>query len=444
MSLLFLLLGFLSTMQIFKYQVFGIWIYLFDFAYYAIIVILISKALQNRTKKLFRVTQTGAICLIAFLVYNLFSVNLFSPIIDNAKDPFIWATIRFLIKKIIFFLFFVLIFLSDEEIKNEFVRFFVIGFVFSIIFHALYSNITSFYWYFLGIDIHTRWMKLLGITGESLGHSLRNFIYYPILRVTGFHWDPAYFGLWGVIALFYIFVYSFKTSTKIIISALIFIPLILTFSRSAFFALMIVTLIIFIIRILTKQSLAHYFNLKNFIALNLLLCIIVIPLMFFLSNSNKISFKKVFQQRTELDVHTQKHIQYPVMVAKALVKDPYHFVLGYGSRNSGRSVYDDIIALKFVDKNEAFDIESDLARTPANTGFIGLITYTIFISVILIELMRAYFKTKRSMFLFVFLTIATTFFGGFFYSYNDSIWVWIFYLIAVLILQRDNNEPGIV
>jgi len=54
-----------------------------------------------------------------------------------------------------------------------------------------------------------------------------------------------------------------------------------------------------------------------------------------------------------------------------------------------------------------------------------------------------YLKTNDILMLFVFLTICTTFFAGFFYAYNDSIWVWMFYAIAVIMLQRSEDKKAL-
>ena len=165
--------------------------------------------------------------------------------------------------------------------------------------------------------------------------------------------------------------------------------------------------------------------------------------MVIMSVSDKFSTKDIVESRLQIeeDIHTQKHVLYPLMAAKAIIKDPYHFVFGYGNRNSGRVVEEDILAIQNnFNSNEVYDIESDISRIPINTGILGFSAYLLFISVILFQLMQAYFKTKNELHLFIFIAICTTFFAGFFYAYNDSIWVWMFYIIALILLQ--NSEDG--
>ena len=269
-----------------------------------------------------------------------------------------------------------------------------------------------------------------------------NFIYYPILRTTGFHWDPAYFGRWGIIGLFYVLLKPLKFSLKSLLLFVIFIPWILTFSRSAVFGLIAVIAILTLIMIRRKKPIKLIINSINITSLLLLSFLIILPLIL-ITVSGKISAKDILESRIQIedDIYTQKHIQYPFMAAKALVKDPYHFVFGYGNRNSGRAVKEDIITIQDdFNNNRAYDIESDISRILINTGILGFSAYLLFITVILFYLIQAYLRSNNELNLFVFIAICTTFFAGLFYAYNDSIWVWMFYIIAVILLQ--NSEDG--
>ena len=53
--------------------------------------------------------------------------------------------------------------------------------------------------------------------------------------------------------------------------------------------------------------------------------------------------------------------------------------------------------------------------------------------------MKTYIKNKNEMHLFIFLVICLTFFAGFFYAYNDSVWVWMFWGMAVILLQNSKE-----
>ena len=442
MSALFFFLGFLSTMQIFKYKMFSIYFYPFDLVYYGLIFILAVKLILDSKSNLKLFSENEKMVLVIFLVYSLFSVNLFTPIFDNANLDYLLVSVKLFIKKLIFLIFFFLIYYSKKNIRKSFVKYFILGFFISVIFHSLYSYCTSYYWYFRGLDIHTYWLNSIGITVQSVGHDLINFIYYPILRSTGFHWDPAYFGLWGVIGIFYILLKPYKFLTKLLLSLIIFVPWMLTFSRSAVFGLLVVFIILLIIMIKTKKSICHIFNSKNFISV-LIATLLILSVMMFMSFTDRLSAKDILKSRLLIkeDIHTQKHIQYPLMAGKALLKDPYHFIFGYGNRNSGRAVEEYVIAIQENYKNfKAHDIESDISRIPINTGILGFSAYLLFISVILFQLMQAYFKTKNEFHLFIFIAICTTFFAGFFYAYSDSVWVWMFYIIAVILLQNDKND----
>lgn len=440
MNNLFFLLGFLSTLQIFKYQIFGANIYPFDLVYYSLIIILSVQLFRNKREIVFVLPKGGKMIFLLFLLYYLFSVNFISPIIDNVNSYNILPAIKFFLKRVIFLVFFFLIFISIKEIKSKFIKFYLSGFYISIIFHALYSYIVLYFWYFHQFDIHTKWLSFLGITETSVGHGFRNFIYFPILRTNGFHWDPAYFGLWGVLGLFFTILKTDNVYKKSLFIVIIFIPWVFTFSRSAVFGLLSTSLILIFIMFKTKKTMPQILNLINVKSV-ILLSLIIIPLMFFVSVSGKISFVEILKSRVQVedDVHTQKHLQYPVMATKALLTNPLHFFLGYGNRNSGRAVADDIIAIQDdFHADRPFDVESDLVRILLNRGVLGFSTYLIFIAVILFELIKAYFRNKDWLYLFVFIVICSTFFAGFFYAYNDSVWVWMFWIMAIFLLNKED------
>ena len=100
MSTLFFILGFLSTLQIFKYQIFEVNIYPFDLAYYIIILILSINFIRNKKIEFKSFSENGKTVFILFLVYYLFSVNLFSPIFDGASSNYLIVAIKFFIKRI--------------------------------------------------------------------------------------------------------------------------------------------------------------------------------------------------------------------------------------------------------------------------------------------------------------------------------------------------------
>ncbi len=441
MNKLFFLLGFLSTLQIFKYKLLGAFVYPFDLVYYSTILIIAFQIIKNKDKISFPLEGITKTILTLFFINYLFSINFISPIIDNANSYNILPAIKFFLKKIIFLVFFFLILISEKNIKSKFINLYISGFYISIIFHAIYSYIVLYFWYFHHFDIHTKWLSFFGITEHSVGHGFKNFIYYPILRTNGFHWDPAYFGLWGILGFFFILLKTDGVYKKISFIAIIFIPWVFTFSRSAVFGLLCTSVILIIIMFKTKKNLPHLLNSIN--AKSVILLSFIIPLMLFISVSGKISFIEILKSRVQVeeDVHTQKHLQYPMMATKALLNNPLHFFFGYGNRNSGRAIADDIIAIQDdFHADRAFDVESDLVRIPLNRGLLGFSVYLIFIAVILFELIKAYFRSKDRLYLFVFIVICSTFFAGFFYAYNDSIWVWMFWATAIFLLQKDEKR----
>ena len=439
MQYLFFLLGFLSTLQIFKYNLFGVNIYPFDIVYYTLIVILLINLQKGNNKETLLLSGQNQIILISFLLYFLFSVNIFVPILDGANSLYLSVSVKFLIKKILFLIFFISLLLSTKDIKTDFINKFISGFFTSIILHSIYSYVVLFNWYLFHIDIHTKFLAFFNVSGHSVGHGLLNFIYYPILRTTGFHWDPAYFGVWGIIGIFYILISKFKLWSKILFLLIILIPWIFTFSRSAVFGLIITILILILVKHKKQNSLL---NSTNIIAM-MFVMIILIPFTILSTVSGKADFMKIFSSRLEIssDVHTQKHLKYPIMAAKAIAKDPIHFVFGYGNRNSGRAMADEIIKLQEdFDSNRAFDIESDIVRYPLNIGILGFSLYLIFIVIILASIIRIFHKTNNEFYLFIFSAISLIFFSGFFYAYNDSVWVWMIWIIAIFLLQNIEEQ----
>jgi len=132
--------------------------------YYSLIIILSVQLFRNKREIVFVLPKGGKMIFLLFLLYYLFSVNFISPIIDNVNSYNILPAIKFFLKRVIFLVFFFLIFISIKEIKSKFIKFYLSGFYISIIFHALYSYIVLYFWYFHQFDIHTKWLSFLGIT----------------------------------------------------------------------------------------------------------------------------------------------------------------------------------------------------------------------------------------------------------------------------------------
>jgi len=445
-SVAFFLLGFLSTLQVFKYQFFGANFYPFDIIYYSLIFFLIINLVISKEEKKITLSFDSKILITIFLVYYLFSINFFTPILDGANKLYFLVALKYLIKKSIFVAFFFFVLFSSKEIKNKFINYFIFGFFISIILHSIYSYIVLYFWYFQEIDIHTILLKQINITEASVGHGFRNFIYFPILRTIGFHWDPAYLGVWGIIVAFYILIKSYKIWIKISLLSIILIPWIFTFSRSAVFGLLGTTIILIFYFIKFKTHSNSLINVNNLLV-GFWLTLFIIPLIMLISISGKADFVKIFSSRIEVsdDIHTQKHLQYPIMALRALSDSPIHFVFGYGNRNSGRAVAHEIeIIQEDFNSDRAFEVESDLVRTPLNTGILGFSSYLVFIVILVITLMQRYTKTNESLYLFLSITVLLVFFSGFFYAYNDSVWVWMFWIIAIFLLNEEDTKSLII
>ncbi|MBL7085957.1 MAG: O-antigen ligase family protein [Candidatus Cloacimonetes bacterium] len=454
-SALFFLLGFFSTLQIFKYNIFGFHIYPIDLIYYSLIFMLLFYNLLNKNSKIEFIDINSKTIFLLFFFFYYLTINILIPIIDQASTGYVFDSLKLFLKRFIFLFFVLLIFLSDKKIKDSFIKNFLNGFFISILFHAIYSLVVAYFWYIQGKYLHTEWMGYFGITAESVGHSLQNFVFGPMIRLNGFHWDPAYFGLWGAIGIFIILIKKLRVFYKFLLLVLIFFVWILTFSRSGFFAFCI-TLINFLFLCLINNSKTKLLINKVNIFLLLIITIISISIIGISLSSiykkidTSISLSKILERRIESDTSTQRHLSYPINAIEAISVDPVHLLFGYGSRNSGRSFnYADIKVTRwgrYDMANKVFDIESDLFRCLINTGIIGFTFYILITIVLISALWKKYNLSDKKEYILITITgLITTFFAGFFYGYNDSLWFWMFYLIALLlinddILKRQKNE----
>lgn len=445
-SALFFLLGFFSTLQIFKYNIFGFHLYPFDLIYYSLIFMLLFYNLINKNSKIEFIDINAKTIFLLFFFFYCLNINILIPIIDQASTGYVFNSIKLFLKRFIFLFFVLLLFLSDKKIKDSFIKNFLNGFFISIFFHIVYSLIVGYFWYIQGKYLHTEWMGYFGITAESVGHSLKTYGFYPIIRLCGFHWDPAYFGLWGVIGIFILLIKKLKVFYKFPLLVLIFFVWILTFSRSGFFAFCITLISFLLLYLISKSKTKLLVNKVNIFLLLIITIISISIIVVSLSSIYKkidtsISFSNILERRLEFNKSTQRHLSYPIYAIEAISVDPIHLLFGYGSRNSGRSFnYADIEVIgwgRYDMADKVFDIESDLIRCLINTGVIGFSFY-ILITIILINILwkKYQLSDKKEYLLITIVGLLTTFFGGFFYGYNDSLWFWMFYLIALLLINE--------
>lgn len=433
-KILFFLLGFLSLIEGFKYNLGGIKVYPMDLIFYSLFIILIITS----TWKL-RIKQQSKSVLLLLLLTLLLSINVLIPLIDEASNEYLVRSFKYSIKFIFLFIFFFLLFSQELKIQNTYIKYLIKGFKISIITHALYSILVLIYWYGFSVDFHTKFLNYLGVTEESVGHVLLNFVYRPIIRVSGIHWDPAYFGLLGMIFILYLFIVKMNKRTKYVLIVLVFVPWIFTFSRTSIVA-GIFSIFTFLFILFPSKSIYK----KTF------KWILIISIFFAISQSlitldSDSTVSTIFQNRVETKSEgSERHLYYPYYVLQTLSEDPFHFLFGYGNRNSGRAFQYTNVELPGWDVNtkQEFDIETDLFKILATQGIVGFIIYLLFIYYLIkgLKARNKFIIDLNNDNLFLLIIMLNLFFGGLFYVFNDSKWVWFAIFAIILSINNPINE----
>lgn len=456
------LFGLFSILEAFKYQVGGVSLYFGDILYYiysaitCIFVIYFHKkdvSIVCERHNRIHVPRRYYTLWVMFTVLLIGSLNIWSPIIDTNIATFepngVEVAIKYAVKTIISLFIFYLILNLPQFLQKQTLRYFSYGFISAVYLHAFYSLVQLVFWYIFADDIHTKFLGYFGITENSVGHVLVNFLIVPVIRPSGIHWDPAYFGLWGEIILLWWFYAKvenkrYKLFAKIA-NIILLITWLLSFSRTGYFALLasvgILTLLSYRNRSIRRPSTRILLKgLIGFICLfGLLIC--SLPKDVSKSISKGIEYRFTASHNDE---GTNRHIMYPIYVMKGMLHDPYHFLLGYGARNSSRAIYHSGELSNFVNTEETFDIESDFCKMAANFGFIYFLVYLYFNYKIVICFAIKQRLQSDSIATFFLICIISIFFAGLFYVYNDSKWVWFIYFYALLYLSDSNkhNEYG--
>jgi len=447
------LLGFFSTLEIFKYKLGVFHIYPVDLFFYILLIITGFKVFLNKgyINVSFK-SQYAVQIFIAFILYYIVSLNYYMPIFDQADDENILRSIKYLIKMIILLVFILLIMLSDQKQRITFAKKFINGFFISILFHALYSSIILVTWYITFNDINVNIMNSLGVTSDSIGHTLTNYLIMPIIRVSGFHWDPAYFGLWGIIGIFIVLLKYNRKFIKIILFNIIFLPWLMTFSRTAYFTFISILFSLIIVSVIKKHSTNVLFcrSNKNIVLVNIIIILILCfgGVSFINNTDDDVSIKEIFKYLTDRELESSlKHLSYPQWAFESIVVDPAHFIFGFGNRNSGRGLAFSNISINdkyFV--NNAYDIETDMFKILVNGGMIGFCVHIIWHMIIIGSLILRKYKDieLHKYALIVLITISSSFIAGIFYVYNDSKWLWLFYLCGMIIIFQNDYQKQMI
>ncbi len=428
-----------TTFEVFKTERYGITILYADFFYFIFVAFTLLEFVFQ--KKSFVINVKLIPILSVFFLLVISTLNFLPSVIDMAFDksqmdgsiPAIKYTIRNIFQ---LFLYAIICFLG-KNLQKQAVRGFCYGFLLAIIIHSIYSIVQMVFMYAYMKDIHTLILGNIGITKETINHDLVNYIGYPIIRNSGFHWDPAYFGLWGCIGLS---TFLFTQTNIIWRKYVIFIIALawsFSFSRSGYFAFLCGIIII---------GIGHYFNptlsfirIKNVLKYSLYICVLVLVVFALLPIDLQNYIMESFSYRFTYNPDskgTSRHLLYPLWAFEGSIHDIWHFIFGYGPRNSSRGIAYGGNILDLT-TGRVYDIESDFCKMLLSYGIICMILYILF-NYYIVKYYIKFINFKISSFeaYFYLFGVIGSFFAGIFYMYNDSKWIWFMYLFALIFLNN--------
>ncbi len=383
-----------------------------------------------------------------FLFILVFSLNFLSPILDEVLIPTgidgVSPAIAYCIKTFANIIFFILLFSINSEYRYIFLVHFSKGFILGIVVHFLYSIIQLFEWYVLGNDIHTPLMEFFGITEEFLGgHPVLNYVMRPlVIRVAGFFWDPYFIGIMGCVAIFVSLTIKRVLLRNICLLAS-FVVFIMSFSRTGFVSFFAVLCMIpFIGK--RSHSFKEQISIRKIIKYAAIVVVVVgVALPFVLDKESREELSQGLKYKTEIkadDEGDMKHVMYPIYSIEAVFHDPFHLLFGYGARNSSRGIYISGNLQKETKTKVTYTIESDWCKILIDNGIICFLVYMVFnISLVMVLIKRGKYEESYIP-LFLLITVLATFISGFFYTINDSRWVWLVYAASIIYLNLVNEE----
>jgi len=431
------LLGLTITLQAFKFDLFGANVYPWNLFYYPLPFILAVFGLMRAKKT--PVFKNGIYLYIAFvLFFTVVALSCFVPLMDGAGDAWVFASNKGFIKLIFLSFFASALFFSSDRLKTSYFGNFFKGFISAVILQLVFSIAQMILWYANGINLN-RWF-FLDVLHVDPGHVWGNFIIYPILRATGFHWDPAYLAMWLAIGMIWIYLFWQKGTVKkmfLFASLAIFVA---TFSRAVFLAFFIIMALSCFL-VFVRKAVNNRLKFKLLIATPL--GIAVLSISFFVFGNNDI-FGEIWRERTNISAEgTQRHISYFFEGARVISYFP-RFLFGFGYRNSGRGLLENdstAFALPGIDNFVIpWSPESDLVNVYLGMGLAGLFAYSVLFISLFYYIFNLYFKIskikkligdndrmkmlKKKIIFFSFMC-GILLLSGVFYSFIDNEWYWL-------------------
>lgn len=441
LNILSFFLGITSILEVFRVKVGPLFVNISDVVFFVfIIVVLLPYANRKRACYKYSVKYL----MLSFFIVLSFSLNCLSPILDSYIYPDIeidgiTPSIKYSAKTFLNVIFFFLLLKLDFKQRSFVVKYFVLGFISSLCIHILYSSFQMYNWYFLEKDIHSAFLSSFGLTEEEIGHSFTSFVIWPVMRATGLYWDAYYMGFIGTISMF-VAMFIKNRRDKYIVYLLIVANWFLSFSRTGYISALCTLLLIYCCR---KQNLSlnKLFNYsKLFKSIISFAFVGIISLSVFVTDDLYEMLSESFAFKSEVKEHDEgdmRHVMYPVYAVEAVIQDPYHLFIGYGSRNSSKAIFMTGNITEFTRSKESFDIESDWCKMLINFGIICFAAYII-LNVVLIKRILKQSEFRKDFYgLFFLATILCVFISGFFYAMNDARWVWMVYFMAILYVENN-------
>lgn len=383
-----------------------------------------------------------------FLIILVFCLNFISPLIDEVLFPTgidgFSPALAYSVKTFMNIVFFVLLFSLNKDYKNTFINYFTKGFLFGIAIHVVYSVYQLIEWYLLGIDVHTPLMESFGIDEEFLGgHPVLNYVMRPlVIRVAGFFWDPYFIGIMGCVAIFVSLTIK-RVLLRNVCLLTSFVVFIMSFSRTGFVAFFAVLCLIPFIGN-RSHSFKEQISVRKVLKYAaIVVAVVAVALPFVLDKESREELSQGLKYKTEIkadDEGDMQHLLYPVYSIEAVFNDPIHLLIGYGARNSSRGLFISGNIQEKMKSEQSFDIESDWCKFLVDYGIVCFVLYLMFNILLIKTIIRRGQFHDSFIPLVLLITVLATFISGFFYTINDSRWVWLVYAASIIYLNLVNEE----
>lgn len=449
------LLGLFSTFEAFKINIKSANIYPYNLFFIFILLFLIMRSIYLKKFNIFCADKFLKYFLIILSIYFGFIIfSVIIPFIDNADFLWLFVSLKSSFK---FFLILIFVWLIFHNYQKKVSNYLLKGFIISLIIQIYWGLFQIICWYKYNLKLNE--IVFGDMLGIDPGHTWTSYVISPTIRITGFHWDPAYIGIWSLMCAYWIILFCNNKFYKCFFSSIAIIIFVNTFSRTALFALLMTLSVIFLhktIIFLFQWKIKFKFSkeILMFFIIFLMVCIIS----FAIIDLSGDFISKTLKQLTNLSLAgNQRHLNYFRAGAFAIFKSIPRLFFGYGYRNGMRGLQmlsnvESLLPGFYISKTGVI-IESDFVNSYLELGILGFMIFLlIFIVGIIYLFKRKKYNLKaiktsvihQNIYLneikkinFFILCYCLLFFSGFFYSYKDSLWYWLVIIMPFLILRKE-------